>query len=141
MATVKTSDAPQTIAADANGAVESPPSDVVKLDISDPTFMATAYETYDALREKGRVTRVKFGSDEGGKEAGSPRDRFFNRESFFVTHYDDVVATLLDDRFSVDPRSNLTAEQREHDETPEEFRPFAPSISSISPPNRTRIRK
>ena len=32
---------------------------------------------------------------------GSP-ERFFNRETYFVTHYDDVVATLLDDRFSVD---------------------------------------
>jgi cytochrome P450 family 107 subfamily K polypeptide 1 len=141
MVTVKTSDVPQTVAADTNGAAEPAATEVVKLDISDPTFMGTAYETYDALREKGRVTRVKFGSDEAAKESQSPRDRFFNRESFFVTHYDDVVATLLDDRFSVDPRSLMTAEQRENDETPEEFRPFARSIISIDPPDHTRIRK
>jgi cytochrome P450 len=141
MATVKTSDVPQIIAVEENGADEPTVSEVVKLDITDSTFMATAYDTYDALREKGRVSRVKFGSDEDGKESESPRDRFFNRETFFVTHYDDVVATLLDDRFSVDPRSLLTAEQREHDETPEEFRPFARSIISIDPPDHTRIRK
>ena len=141
MATVNTANEPGTAAADANGAVPSPATEVVELDLCDPQFMATAYETYDALREKGRVTRIKFGSDEDGKESDSPRDRFFNRETFFVTHYDDVVATLLDDRFSVDPRSGLTAEQREHDETPEEFRPFARSIISIDPPDHTRIRK
>jgi cytochrome P450 len=141
MVSVKTADVSQTISAEANGAEAPPATEVVKLDISDPTFMATAYDTYDALREKGRVTRIKFGSDDAGKESQSPRDRFFNRESFFVTHYDDVVATLLDDRFSVDPRSGLTAEQREHDETPEEFRPFARSIISIDPPDHTRIRK
>src|SRR5918997_4759836 len=140
MATVKTSDMPQTIATEANGGAPSS-TEVVKLDITDPTFMATAYDTYDALREKGRVTRVKFGSNNNGKESQSPRDRFFNRETFFVTHYDDVVATLLDDRFSVDPRSLLPAEQRGHDETPEEFRPFARSIISIDPPDHTRIRK
>jgi cytochrome P450 len=141
MATVKTSDVPETIVAEANGAVPPSATEVVELDLRDPQFMATAYETYDALREKGRVTRIKFGSDEDGKESQNPRDRFFNRETFFVTHYDDVVATLLDDRFSVDPRSGLTAEQREHDETPEEFRPFARSIISIDPPDHTRIRK
>jgi cytochrome P450 len=141
MATVKTSHEPDSIVADTNGAVPPTASEVVRLDISDPTFMATAYDTYDALREQGRVTRIKFGSDEEGTESASPRDRFFNRETFFVTHYDDVIATLLDDRFSVDPRSLLTAEQREHDETPEEFRPLARSIISIDPPDHTRIRK
>jgi cytochrome P450 len=141
MATVNTSNESDTATAEANGAVPSPAKEVFELDLRDPQFMATAYDTYDALREKGRVTRVKFGSDEEGKKSESPRDRFFNCETFFVTHYDDVVVTLLDDRFSVDPRSGLTAEQREHDETPEEFRPFARSIISIDPPDHTRIRK
>jgi len=63
--TVKTSNEPETITPEPNGAIPPSATDVVKLDITDPTFMATAYGTYDALREKGRVSRVKFGSDEG----------------------------------------------------------------------------
>jgi hypothetical protein len=48
MATVKTSNEPETITAEPNGAVPQSASDVVKLDITEPTFMATAYDTYDA---------------------------------------------------------------------------------------------
>ena len=61
MATVKTSNEPETIAVDANGAGDAAAAEVVKLDISDPTFMATAYDTYEALREQGRVSVVQFG--------------------------------------------------------------------------------
>src|SRR5688500_14914578 len=59
--------------------------------------------TYAELRERGRVGIVKFAAGEAGAERDGPRNEMFNRESFFVTHYDDVVATLLDDRFYVDP--------------------------------------
>jgi cytochrome P450 len=132
----------------AHGATAAPSEDtakgLVELDLRDPQFMATAYGTYADLRESGRVVRVKFarGDEEEGRER-SPRERFFARETWFVTHYDDVVASLIDDRFSVDPRSQLTPEQRESeaDETPEEFRPLARSIISIDPPDHDRIRK
>ena len=129
----------------AHGATAAPSDgatiEVTKLDLRDPQFMATAYDTYAELRERGRVTRVRFGGDEDEAAAEGPRSQLFNRETFFVTHYDDVVETLLDDRFSVDPRSLMSPEQREHDETPEEFRPFARSIISIDPPDHDRIRK
>jgi cytochrome P450 len=142
MATVKTSHEPETIAVEANGAGEASAAEVVKLDISDPTFMATAYGTYAALREQGRVSVVQFTAGNAASEKDGPRQEMFNRESFFVTHYDDVVSTLLDDRFNVDPRSRLTAEQREQmPEGPEEFRPLARSIIAIDPPDHTRIRK
>ncbi|HEU5434220.1 MAG TPA: cytochrome P450, partial [Thermomicrobiales bacterium] len=131
----------------AHGATAAPSDDtgkgVVELDLRDPQFMATAYETYADLREDGRVVRVKFARDEEEGRERSPRERFFARETWFVTHYDDVVASLVDDRFSVDPRSQLTPKQRETevDETPEEFRPLARSIISIDPPDHDRIRK
>src|SRR5215208_891117 len=142
MATVKTSNEPETIAVEANGAGDTSAAEVVTLDISDPTFMATAYDTYAALREQSRVSVVQFATSNATREQDGPRKEMFNRESFFVTHYDDVVSTLFDDRFIVDPRSRLTAEQREQmPEVPEEFRPLARSIIAIDPPDHTRIRK
>jgi cytochrome P450 len=116
------------------------------LDIADPNFMADAYDTYADLRAKGPVTRVRFagGAEEAASEdSGEQRGFFGNQETFFVTHYDEVVATLLDRRFSVDPRSGMTAEQVEQQEaqTPEEFRLLSRSIISIDPPDHTRLRK
>ena len=67
MATVKTSNEPETIAAEPNGAVPQSASEVVKLDITEPTFMATAYDTYDALREKGQpVAYLTFEGEQHG---------------------------------------------------------------------------
>ena len=146
---------PHTFAAEAAGTAVTPEEamagrDVTLLDISDPQFMATAYDTYNELRNKERISVVRFTagnqdadkSDEEKKQR-SPREEFFNRESFFVTHYDDVVSTLLDDRYVVDPRSMMTPEQRAAAEAdaPEEFRPLSRSLLSIDPPDHTRIRK
>ncbi len=117
-------------------AVEDPTT----LDLSDPNFMATAYETYASLREQGAVVPVRFPVREGG-DAGA-QDRMRGRDSFFVAHYDEVVAALLDDRFSVDVEHNITPEQREKmGETPEEFRPLLRSLLTIDPPDHTRVRK
>ena len=142
MATTRTADETQNIATGANGAGDAPMTDIVELNISDPNFMATAYDTYAALREQGRVSTVQFSAGEAAQAQDGPRQEMFNRDFYFVTHYDVVVATLLDDRFSVDPRSQLTPEQREKmPEGPEEFRPLARSIIAIDPPDHTRIRK
>jgi cytochrome P450 len=130
----------------ATGAANQQATEPVELDIADPDFMADAYDTYAGLRAKGPVTRVRFASgaeEEASEDSGEQRGFFGNQETFFVTHYDEVVATLLDRRFSVDPRSGMTAEQVEQQEaqTPEEFRLLSRSIISIDPPDHTRLRK
>ncbi|MCA9878726.1 MAG: cytochrome P450, partial [Thermomicrobiales bacterium] len=154
MSTTSTEKDPHTAAAGAGGTILAPTpaiagQDVTLLDISDPQFMATAYDTYNELRNKERVSVVRFAAgnpnphetDEERKQR-NPREEFFTRESFFVTHYDDVVTTLLDDRYVVDPRSMMTPEQRAATpEAPEEFRPLTRSLLSLDPPDHTRIRK
>jgi cytochrome P450 len=125
---------------------QSRPTEPTKLDIGDPKFMADAYDTYADLRAKGPVSRVRFagGAEEEASEDGGEQRGFFGRqETFFVTHYDEVVDTLLDRRFSVDPRSGMSPEQVEQQEaqTPEEFRLFSRSIISLDPPDHTRLRK
>jgi cytochrome P450 len=116
----------------------------VGLDIADPHFMANAYDTYADLRTKGPVSRVRFagGDAEKSGDGEESREFFFRRETFFVTHYDEVIATLLDDRFSVDPRSGMSLEQLEQQPPmPEELRPLSQSILSLDPPDHTRLRK
>lgn len=130
-------------AVNTNGARDAPVPGVVELDFTDPHFRANAYDTYNALRDEGRVTRIKItGGPNSSENDDEPRNQFFNRPSYFVSHYDDVVATLLDDRLVVNPRASLTPEQQAAmPEAPEEFRPFTRSLLAIDPPDHTRIRK
>jgi cytochrome P450 len=123
---------------------ETSPPEPIELDISDPHFMAEAYDTYADLRAKGPVSRVHFaGGEEASDDAAEQPGEFFGRETFFVTHYDEVISTLLDERFSVDPRSTMSSEQLEQQQsqTPEEFRVLSRSLLSIDPPDHKRLRK
>lgn len=117
---------------------------LVKINRGDPEFMAHADETYAELREQGRVTRVElsFGLSEEEKKE-NPQARLFGGPTYFVSHYEDAVKTLFDERFSVDVSAQLTPEQRQQAEQGEDkaFRPLARSIISIDPPDHTRIRK
>src|SRR5215213_6142150 len=129
----------------ANGE-EANRTEPTELDIADPHFMAEAYGIYADLRTKGPVSRVRFAGMEqevSGNGTEEQRGFFGRRETFFVTHYDEVIETLLDDRFAVDARSTMSSEQMEEMEsrTPEEFRLFSRSVISLDPPDHTRLRK
>ena len=122
------------------------PPEPVELNITDPHFMANAHELYADLRAKGPVSRVRFAGIEqemSGDGTEEQRGFFGPQETFFVTHYDEVIKTLLDERFVVDPRSTMSSEQVEklESQTPEEFRLFSRSIISLDPPDHTRLRK
>jgi cytochrome P450 len=124
---------------------EARPTEPVTLNVGDPHFRDNAYDIYADLRTKGPVTRVRVTAGEQGAAGEGAEERrtiFGPGETFFVTHYDEVVATLLDDRFSVDLRTGLPPEQRDQQRpVPEEFRPLARSILTIDPPDHTRLRK
>jgi len=122
------------------GSRESPETTTLALDPH------VSYEDYAALREKGPVTSVSFKIEdepENGKnqEVNAFRD-FLGRPHLFITRYDEAVSALLDDRFSVDPRSAMTPEQRKKlAPVPEELRPLTRSLLSVDPPDHTRLRK
>ncbi len=62
------------------------------------------------------MTRVRFAGIAGeasGARAEEQPEFFGSREALFVTHYDEVIQTLLDDHFAVVPRSTMSSEQVE----------------------------
>jgi hypothetical protein len=69
-------------------------TDFVELDRGDPHFLANAYDMYAELRAKGPVSRACI----VGAEERRWKDRrgFLRNETFFVTHYDEVLATTTE---------------------------------------------
>ena len=64
-----------------NGAApDAPPTEPVELDVSDPNFMADAYDTYADLRARGPVSRVRF---TGGAEEVTAGDDGEEQRGFF----------------------------------------------------------
>jgi cytochrome P450 family 107 subfamily K polypeptide 1 len=112
----------------------------VQIDMTDPRspFRADIDAAYAELRARGPVTRVTFTSTvDGNGQSACP-----GREMFMVTHYAQGLAVLLDDRFSSDPRTAQTVEQRAQPPSlPDDAPPLSQSLLSADPPDHTRLRK
>ena len=101
-------------------------------------------EAYAKVREKDRVARVSFTFGENAGLTGTDSEfrEFLGREHLFVTRYDDVIAALLDDRISSDPRTAMTPEQQKKlPQVPDELRPISKSLIATDPPDHSRLRK
>ncbi|OJT23362.1 cytochrome hydroxylase [Archangium sp. Cb G35] len=101
-------------------------------------------EDYAKAREKDRIARVSFTFGENAGPAGVDSEfrQFLGHEHLFITRYDDVIASLLDDRLSSDPRTAMTPEQQKRlPQVPEELRPVFKSLLTADPPDHTRLRK
>jgi cytochrome P450 len=130
---------------------EAPPANVARPPDSTPLMEKVPLdphvpmEAYDTMREKGPVVRVSFDLGDVGepKDAAASEFReFLGREHLFVTRYEDVIESLLDDRISSDPRTAMTPEQQKKlPQIPEELRPLSHSIITLDAPDHTRLRK
>ncbi|HEU5432494.1 MAG TPA: cytochrome P450, partial [Thermomicrobiales bacterium] len=114
---------------------------------------ATAYDRYAEMRARGPVVPVHlegiFPAETEEELDDAKRDdlarlraaRGFVSDVYMVTTHDTGMAALLDDRFSVDPRSTMTPEElAAFDETPREFRPLSRSLLTVDPPDHNRLR-
>ncbi|UQA58087.1 cytochrome P450 family protein [Polyangium aurulentum] len=140
MSTNVTNEKP-AVSRQANGAGTADDSkDVVKISI-DP---AESLSGYAEARAKGPVVTVSFFADDNGEDGKQDAEinAFLQRDHLFVTRYDEVLSSLVDNRFSSDAASVMTPEQREKlPPVVEEFRPLQESILFKDPPDHARLRK
>ncbi|MDQ2653428.1 MAG: cytochrome P450 [Chloroflexota bacterium] len=121
---------------------------VTTINFQDPDFRANAYTLYEELRARGPVSKVRrlTGREEEEGERALPRSGLFASESNLVTHYDEGVAAMLDDRFTVDPAKVLSPDQQEEmaarmADAPRISRALSRNLLTLDPPDHTRLRK
>ena len=116
-------------------------------DLSNPHNRDEAYGVYDRLRDEGPVSKVRFvfGPDENEDEVANQGAFFFRPDTWLVTHYDEGVEAMLDNRFTVDHSKLMAPEQLAQmaaaaDES-RVTRALQRNLLTLDPPDHTRLRK
>src|SRR5262245_26266909 len=91
-----------------NGAREADaPTQVLKLSMD----QHESIDSFAAARAKGAVVSVSFDGEEPAGESckqAAELSNYLEHEHLFITRYDEVLATLVDPRFSSDVRNVIT---------------------------------
>lgn len=98
------------------------------IDITSRTFKADPFPFYAYLRAEAPVFRVNMPYP-------------LKRPVWIISRYDDVLATLKDERFAKDKRSGMTPEQlRKQPYTPAVFKALERTMLDLDAPDHTRLR-
>ena len=98
----------------------------MRVDLASPAFKANPYPFYARLRAEAPICRITL-----------PR----NQPAWLITRYDDVLASLKDDRFAKDRQNALTPEQAGKEPwTPAFFKPLTRNMLDLDAPDHTRLR-
>lgn len=115
--------------------------------LSNPRNREEAYSTYERLRDEGPVSKVRFvfGPYEGESEVETQGAFFLRPDTWLVTHYDEGVEAMLDNRFTVDHTKLMTPEQLAQMTPPDAetrvSRALRRNLLTLDPPDHTRLRK
>ncbi|MBI3836984.1 MAG: cytochrome P450 [Planctomycetia bacterium] len=98
----------------------------MSIDIASSKFKANPYPFYARLRADEPVYRITLAD---------------KQPAWLITRYDDVAATLKDERFIKDRLKALTPEQvAKQPWMPRAFQPLARNMLEVDPPDHTRLR-
>lgn len=125
-------------------------AETTPLDLRDPSFRDRAYGIYDDLRAGCPMSKVRFVTrdDDGGALPGDDRRReMLEGDCWLVTHFDEGVEAMLDDRFTVNPArllppEQLAAMQAQAAAADNELgRALGRNLLNLDPPDHTRLRR
>ena len=114
-------------------------TDGYRLDLGAPDFADHAFDRYAALRAACPVHRAVLTDSSAGTQAAA----FLDRPLWAVTGYAAATSALVDDRFTIDPRTGLSsADLAQLPGAGEpELQVIFRNLLSLDPPDHTRLRR